>query len=338
MILYHLFMEKLQVRCIKLHVANLLKHHLLDLVAILLLFVPRRLLGHVGTLKTLLHVTNRLKGLLLALITDLPGLLLAVLGVTILLGLLGASLHLKLADLLGLEVAILLLNGEGEDIGELLTIPVDISLAHLHLDLSGDVITVFFLLLVTDHTLRSISIVFGALVPLTIKHHGVGAGHVIDDLLLHVTIRSLKVSALVIVLGSHVDLVGGVTNAILARETPLDLVSFFQGFVVNGFNQVTNQFIYIEANSLHISLNNTSAVLVHLRSALLFVLSPACLLSVGLALVLEHHFLHHVTVGVLVDAIATHVVLPNIRAIALNRSRGGVLRRRRWSTGDTGQK
>ena len=105
-------------------------------MAVLLLLVPALLLtGHVETLKTLLHVAHRLEGLLLTLVTDLPGLLLAVLGVAVLLGLLGASLHFKLAYLLRLEVAVLFLHGEGEDIGELLTVPVHISLAHFHLDL-----------------------------------------------------------------------------------------------------------------------------------------------------------------------------------------------------------
>merc|ERR1712114_14624 len=278
----------------------------------------------------------RLEGLLLALVTDLPRLLLAVLGVAVLLGLLGASLHLQFADLLGLEVAILLPHGEWENVGELLAIPVDISLAHLHLDLSRDVITIMFILPVTDDTLGSIAIILGALVPLAVKHHGVGAGHIVDNLLFHVAVRSLKVGALVVVLGGHVDLVGGVTNSILASETPLDLVSFFQSLVVNGLNQVANKFVHIEANSLHTGLDNTGAVLVQLWRTFFFILSPACFLLVRLALVLEHHLLYHVAVGVLVDTIASHVVLPDIRVVSLNRSRGGVFRMRGWSTGDKG--
>merc|ERR1719184_304674 len=336
MILYHLFMEKLQVRCIKLHVANLLKYHLLDLVAILLLFVPRRLLGHVGTLKTLLHVTNRLEGLLLALVTDLPGLLLAVLGVAVLLGLLRASLHLKLADLLGLEVAVLFLHWEGEDIGKLLAIPVDISLAHLHLDLSWDVITVLFALLVADHTLWPITIILGALVPLAVEHHGVGAGHIVDDLFLHVAIWSFKVSALVIILGGHVDLVSGVTDPVLAREAPLDLVGFLQGLVVNGLDKVAHQLVDIEADSLHISLDYPSAVLVQLGLAFLVILRPASLLGVGLALVLKDHLLHHVAVGVLVDAVPSYIVLANVRTVLLGRSRCWILRRR-WEAEHEGE-
>merc|ERR1719500_1519433 len=317
----------LQVRSVELHITDFLKHHLLHLVAALLHWL-------IDAHKALLHVAQWFEGLLLALVTDLPGLLLAVLSVAVLLCLLGASLHLQLADLLGLEVAILFLHGEGEDIGELLAIPVDISLAHLDLDLSGDVVTILFWLPGADHTLGSISIILGALVPLAVKLNGGSAGHIVDDLFLHVAVRSFQVGALVVILGGHVDLVSGVTDSILARETPLDLVSLFQGLVVDSLYQVTHQLVYIEADTLHAGLDNTSAVLVLLRSTFLLILGPACGLRVGLALVLEHHLLHHVAVRVLVYAISSHIGLANVRMIALNRSRSGVFRRRGWGTGD----
>ena len=60
------------------------------------------------------HAGERLDKLL-ALVTELPRLLHAVLGVAVLLGLLGASLLLQLTNLLGLKVAVLLLGREGED-------------------------------------------------------------------------------------------------------------------------------------------------------------------------------------------------------------------------------
>merc|ERR1719500_730932 len=317
----------LQVRSVELHITDFLKHHLLHLVAALLHWL-------IDAHKALLHVAQWFEGLLLALVTDLPGLLLAVLGVAVLLGLLGASLHLQLADLLGLEVAILLLHGEGEDVGELLAISVHISLAHLDLDLSRDVITILFRLPVADHTLGPIAIVLGALVPLAVEHHGVSAGHVVNHLLLHVAIRRLQVGTLVIILGGHVDLVSGVADSIFACETPLDLVSLFQGLVVNCLDQVTNQLVHIEANTLHIGLDNTCAVLVRLSFTRFLILCPACGLGVGLALVLEHHLLHHVAVGVLVDAVPTNIGLAYVRVVALHGSRGWVLRRRWWSTGD----
>merc|ERR1719504_509783 len=107
--IYFLHKSFLQVLGVKLHVANLLDHHLLHLVAVLLGLLPAALHRRVAADQPLLQVTDRLDGLLLALVTDFPRLLLAVLGVAVLLGLLGASLLLQLADLLGLEVAVLLL-------------------------------------------------------------------------------------------------------------------------------------------------------------------------------------------------------------------------------------
>ena len=105
-------------------------------MTVLLDLCAARFLGEINTFHPLLIDTVSFQGLLLALVADLPGLLLAVLGVAVLLGLLRASLHFKLTDLLRLKVAILLLNWKGEDVGELLAVPVDISFAHLHLDLN----------------------------------------------------------------------------------------------------------------------------------------------------------------------------------------------------------
>merc|ERR1719427_1180513 len=124
----------LQISRIELHVTDLLELDLLDLVAVLLILVPACLLRLVATDQSFLFLAYRLDGLLLALVTDLPGLLLAVLGVAVLLGLLWPSLHFQLADFLWLEMAILLLDREGEDVGEFLAISVDISLANLDLN------------------------------------------------------------------------------------------------------------------------------------------------------------------------------------------------------------
>ena len=128
--------EKLQITSIKFHITFFLKYDLLDLMAVLLVHVIASLLRLVGADQPLLGIAQGLDGFLLTLITDLPGLLLAVLGVAILLGLLRASLHFQLADLLRLEVTVLLLNWEGEDVGKLLAVPVYVSFANLHLDLN----------------------------------------------------------------------------------------------------------------------------------------------------------------------------------------------------------
>merc|ERR1719370_1726380 len=130
-----------------------------------------------------------------------------------------------LADFLWFEVAVLLFHREGEDVREFLAIPVDISLANLDLDLTGNVVAALCWLLSTYNSLRSIAIVLSALVPLAVELNGVGAGHVVDDLFLHVAVRGFYIGALVVILGGHVDLVGGVANSVLPREASLDLVS-----------------------------------------------------------------------------------------------------------------
>merc|ERR1711942_40903 len=300
---------ELQVPGVEFHVTNFLKNNLLHLMAVLLVLIPASFLRLVGADQPVLHHTNWLQGLLLALVTDLPGLLLAVLGVAVLLGLLRASLHLQLTDLLGLKVAVLLLHWEGEDVGELLAVPVHVSLTNLNLDLSWDVVTTLGRFSAADHTLGSIAIVLGGLVPLTIELHGVGASNVIDDLFLHIAIRSLDIGALAVILCSHVDLVRGVAHPVLASEASLHLVSLLKGLVVDRLNQVADQLVHIEADTLNVGFNNTSAVVEVLGHTRLLILSVACPLDVWLTLVLEHHLLDHVTVGVLVDTIAPHIGL-----------------------------
>lgn len=80
-----------------------LKNKFFHLLAVLLLLVSTSFLGLVGANQPVL-------------VTDLSGLLLAVLGLSILLGLLGTSFHLHLVDLLRFGMAILLFNGEREGI------------------------------------------------------------------------------------------------------------------------------------------------------------------------------------------------------------------------------
>merc|ERR1719342_1807843 len=213
--------KKLQIPSVEFHITNFLKNNLLHLVAVLLVLIPAILLRLVGADQPILHSTYWLQRLLFALVTYLPGLLLAVLGVAVLLGLLRASLHLELTNLLGLEVAVLLLDWEGEDVRELLAVPVHVSLANFDLDLSWNVVTILSGLSAADHTLGSIAIVLGRLVPLAVEFHGIGAGNVVDNLFLHVAIRGLHVSALIVILSSHVDLIGGVAHPVLTGEAPL---------------------------------------------------------------------------------------------------------------------
>merc|ERR1711925_26458 len=115
----------------------------------------------VSALQAVLSLAHFSQVLLLALIADLPGLFLAVLGVAVLLCLLGSSLHFELANFLWLEVTILLFHGEGEDVREFLTVPVYIGFANFDLDLARNVIAILSWLPVTDHSLWTITIVFG---------------------------------------------------------------------------------------------------------------------------------------------------------------------------------
>merc|ERR1719147_63921 len=207
---------KLQIGSVEFHIADLLNYHSLDLVAVLLILFRTLFNWLICTGQSLLHRALWLDRLLLALVTYLPGLLLAVLRVAILLGLLGTSLHLKLADFLWLKMAVLLFHRERKDIRELLAVSVNISLANFHLDLSGNVVAILLWFPCADNFLLSIPIRLGGLLAPTVELHCICAGDIIDDLLLHVAVRRFDIAALVIVFGGGIYLVGSVTYAILA--------------------------------------------------------------------------------------------------------------------------
>jgi len=288
-------------------------------MTVLFVLISALFYGLVHTLESLLHFTDWPQRLLLTLVANLPWLLFTVLSVAVLLSFLRSSFHLELANLLGFEMAVLFFDGEREDIGELLAVSVNIGFAHLNLDLSGNVVAILRRFPRADDTLRSITIVLGALVPLTIELNRIGTGDIINDLLFHVTVWCLDVRTLVIVLGGHVDLVSSVTDSILASETPLDLVSFFQGFIMDGFDQIAHQFVHIEAYSLYVGFNNTRTIVVEYRFTLFLILSPAGSFGVRFALVLEYDFLNHMAVGILVNAIPSNIGLPNVRIVLLSR-------------------
>merc|ERR1719481_433894 len=312
-----LLFHNLQIWSIELHIAFFYQLDPLHLVTVLLVLVPTLLLGCIHTLQSLLHLAYRPKRLLLALVADLPRLLLAVLDIAVLLGLLRTSLHLELADFLWFEMTVLLFNRERKDVGK------------LHLDLSWDVVAVLGWFSCADHALWTIAIVLGALVPLTIEFDGICTGYIVDNLFFHEAVRCLNISTLVIILCSHVYLVGGIANSILASEASLDLISFLQGLVVNSLDKIAYQLIHIKADALNVSLDNTSAVVVRHRLTIFYVLSPTRCLNIRLALVLEHDFLDHVAVRVLVHTISSNISLSYVRVIFLSRSRGRILRWRR---------
>merc|ERR1711942_656462 len=101
-------------------------------------------------------------------------------------------------------MAVLLFYWAGEDVGELLTVPVYVSLTDLNLDLSWDVIAALSGFPIAHHTLRPIPVILGALIPLAVELHGIGAGDIVDHLLFHVAVRGLNIGALVIILRCHV--------------------------------------------------------------------------------------------------------------------------------------
>ena len=123
---------------------------------------------------------------------------------------------------------------------------------------------------------------------------------------------------MVVILSGGVNVVSGVADHVLPSVAPLDLVRLLQRLVVNGFHQVNDQLIHVDADSLNIGLNDPGAVFEKLRLVCLLILCEAGLLGIWLALILENYLLHLVAVGVLVDTIASNVGLANVRVIVLN--------------------
>merc|ERR1719167_1925906 len=313
--------DGLQIVTVELQITDLLNYHSLGFVAVLLILLRALFNWLIGTGQSLLHRALWLNRLFLALVTDLPGLLLAVFGVAILLSFLGASLHLKFADFLRLEVTVLFLHREWEDIGELLTIPMHVGLTYFHLNLSRDVVAILLRFPCADNLLLSIPIRLRGLLAPTVELDSVSAGDIIYDLLLHVAIRRLNITALIIILGGGVYLVCGVTDAILTREASLYLVCFLKS---------ANQFINIEANTLDVGFYDASAIFKELGLTNLLVLGPASLLLVWLALILKHNPFNLMTVWILVNSITSNIGLSNIRIVFLSGRRCRVLLRNCW--------
>merc|ERR1719450_601863 len=304
--------------------------YLLNLMAVLLLLILALFNRFVCALQAVLSLAYFSQILLLALIADFPGLFLTVLGVTVLLCLLWSSLHFKLTNFLWLEMTVLLFHGKGEDVWEFLAVPMDISFANFDLDLAGNVVAILSWLPVTDHSLWTIPIVFGCLIPLAVEFYVVCARNIVDDFLLHIAIGCLNIGALVIILRRHIDFISGIADPVLASEASLDLIRFLQCLVMNGFDQVTHQFIYIKANTFNVCLNDTGTIIVRLRFAFLAILGPTSSFSVVFALILEHDLLDHVTIGILVNAIPTNICLAYIRVVLLGRSGSRIFRWRRY--------
>merc|ERR1719167_26139 len=322
--------DGLQIVTVELQITDLLNYHSLDLMAVLLILLSTLFDWLISTGQSLLHGALWLDRLLLALVTDFSGLLLAIFGVAVLLSFLGPSLHLKFADFLRLEMTVLFFHRKWEDIREFLTIPMHVGLTYFHLNLSRDVIAILLGFPCADNLLLSIPIRLRGLLAPTVELDSVGAGDIIYDLLLHVAIRRLDITALIVILRGGVYLVCGVTDAILTREASLYLVCFLKSFVVDGFHKIANQFINIEANALDVSFDDASAIFKELRLTNLLVLGPASLLLVWLALILKHNLFNFMTVWILVNSITSNIGLSNIRIVFLSGRRCRVLLRNCW--------
>merc|ERR1711942_209719 len=261
------------------------------------------------------------------LVADLPGLILAVFGVTVFLCLLWTSLHLKLTDLFRLKMTVLFFHREGEYVGKFFAIPVDIGLTNLHLNLPRNIVAVLGWFPFAYHSLRTISIVLCRFIPLAVKFNRIRACHIINNFLLHEAVRCFHIRTLVVVLSCHIDFVSCVANSIFTSETSLDLVRFFQSLVVNCFYKVAYQFIDIKTNTFDVCFDYTCAVVEFHWCTVFLILSPTSCFSIRLALILEYNLLDHVAVGVLVYSISANISLPNIRVVLLSRRWGWILGR-----------
>ena len=117
---------------------DLVNDDLLRLEAVLLLLFLAHFLWHIAAHLPLDLVTHRLQQFLLNIVAHLPSHRLAVLEVGVLLGLLRSGSGLKLTPLHGLSVAVLLLNREGELVGELFAVPGATGLAVFLMDLKNE--------------------------------------------------------------------------------------------------------------------------------------------------------------------------------------------------------
>merc|ERR1719193_1054846 len=122
------------------------------------------------------------------------------------------------------------------------------------------------------------------------------------------------------------------TSSFTSKQTRSTLVSLLQCLVMDGLHQIADKLIHVETNSFDLGLDNSSAVVEQPWHARLLILREASLLSVRLTLVLEHHLLHHVAVGVLVDTVSPNISLSYIRIICLGRCRRWVHRWWLWSS------
>merc|ERR1712002_960620 len=290
--------------------AHLLPDLLLHLEAVLFVLLIALLHRLVAADVLLDGVAHGAQLLALAVLAHLPRHGLALLVVDVLLGLLGAGAGLQLALLHGLGVAVLLLHGEGELVGELLAVLAGLGLADLLLDFPGGVVA---LLGGRPFALDSSLAVEGLLL-LAVEIHGEDTGAILHSLILVPTVLVVDIHALKVILGGLGQIVDGVAHPVSHPGAPLHGVGLVHHLVLDALGQGAHQLGHVEALPLLELVDDGGAVLLVHVLALLLLLGEAGLLHVGQALVLVDNLLHGVTVILIprfVDLIRSRVIRVN---------------------------
>merc|ERR1712002_1059921 len=267
--------------------AHLLPNLLLHLEAVFLLLFLALLLGLVAADALLDLIAHGAQLLALAVLVHLPSHGLALLVVDVLLGLLGAGAGLQLALLHGLSVAVLLLHGVGELVGELLAVLAGLGLADLLLDLPWGVIALLGRsLLALDRALAVVGFLL-----LAVKVHREDAGTVLNHLIFIPAVLIVNIHALEVILGGLGQIVDSVTHPISHPGAPLHGVGLVHHLVLDALGQRTHQLSHVEAFPLLELVDDGGAVLLEHVLTLLPLLGEASLLHVGQALVLVDNLL-----------------------------------------------
>jgi len=238
--------------------------------------------------------TNRSHFILNGLIADLPGNPFAVRSVAVALSLLVPSFLLQLADLLGLEVAVLPFHRAREGVGELLAILLGVLPANFNTNIPWRLVTRVYGRFPANllHPVTTIS----PLLLLAVKFEGVLARDVFDFHLLILAEKRLNISTLEVVLLVDIDVVSSVADPVLDHGTFLYSVLLRDSVVVDLFVQATEQLVDVEADGVDVRIHNTGAIAVIHIVTLLSILRVASLLRVLFAFIDVDDFVLHMTI------------------------------------------
>ena len=182
-------------------------------------------------------------------------------------------------------MAVLLLHGVGEVVGELLAPLAGPGLAQLLLHLPGSVVA----LLGGDLLAGDAAFAILGLVLAAVKVNREDTGPVLDHLLLLPAVRVLNVHALELILGGYSQVIHGVAHPVIDLSAPLHGVLLLHHLVLDGLGQLAYKLSHIEALPLLELVDDSGAVLLEDILAELFLLGVASLLHVGHALIGVHN-------------------------------------------------